>query len=67
MDAEAAFRRRLKQLVEEKYGSLDRLYLETDFSKSHLSQIIRGKRSPTVSTLAKLARILGVQVKDFFE
>jgi hypothetical protein len=32
--------------VIQKYGSLDRFYLETDFSKAHLSQILRGKRSP---------------------
>ena len=44
VDEEALFRRRLQQLVLEKYGSLDRFYLETDFSKGRLSQILRGKR-----------------------
>jgi hypothetical protein len=33
VDEEALFRRRLQQLVLERYGSLDRFYLETDFSK----------------------------------
>ena len=63
---EALFRRRLRELVIEKYGSLDRFYLETDFSKGHLSQILRGKRSPSLTTMVKLARALNVQVADFF-
>ena len=66
MDLEEAFRRRLKQLIERKYRSLDRFYLETDFSKGHLSEILRGKGSPTVATLAKLAAALDVDVRDLF-
>jgi transcriptional regulator with XRE-family HTH domain len=66
VDEEALFRRRLRELVLEKYGSLDRFYLETDFSKGHLSQILRGKRSPSLATMAKLANALGVRVSDFF-
>jgi len=66
VDEEALFRRRLKQLVIAKYGSLDRFYLETDFSKGHLSQILNGKRSPSLSTMIRLAEILGVRVADFF-
>jgi transcriptional regulator with XRE-family HTH domain len=63
---EVLFRRRLRELVIEKYGSLDRFYLETDFSKGHLSQILRGKRSPSLATIVKLARALDVSVADFF-
>jgi len=66
VNEEALFRRRLRVLVMEKYGSLDRFYLETDFSKGHLSQILRGKRSPSLATMVKLARALDVQVADFF-
>jgi len=65
-DEQALFRQRLRELVREKYGSLDRFYLETDFSKGHLSQILRGKRSPSLATIAKLARALDVHVADFF-
>src|SRR5437660_11181889 len=61
MDVEALFRRRLRKLIKEKYRSLDRFYLETDFSKGHLSEILRGKGSPSVSTLVKLAAALGVR------
>ena len=63
---EVLFRRRLRELVIEKYGSLDRFYLETDFSKGHLSQILRGKRSPSLATIVKLAHALNVSVSDFF-
>jgi transcriptional regulator with XRE-family HTH domain len=66
VDPEALFRRRLHELVREKFGSLDRFYLETDFSKGHLSQILRGKRSPSLSTIVKLANALEVEVGDFF-
>jgi len=67
MGVEAALRKRLRELVVEKYGSLDRFYLETGFSKGHLSQILRGQSSPSVATLVKLARALEVEVIDFFQ
>ena len=63
---EALFRRRLREIVIQKYGSLDRFYLETDFSKGHLSQILRGKRSPALATIVRLAKVLDVPVVDFF-
>jgi transcriptional regulator with XRE-family HTH domain len=66
LDEEALFRKRLRDLVIEKYGSLDRFYLETDFSKGHLSQILRGKRSPSLATMVRLAKALEVTVADFF-
>lgn len=64
---EAQFQRRLQQLVLERYGSLDRFYLETDFSKGHLSQILRGHRSPSLRTIARLAKLLDVEVVEFFK
>ena len=66
MDAEARFRQRLRQLIRQRYQSLDRFYLETDFSKGHLSDILRGKGSPSVATLVRLAKALEVEVRDFF-
>ena len=67
VNEEVRFRKKLRQLVLEKYGSLDRFYLETDFSKGHLSQILSGKRSPSLATIVKLAKALGVRVADLFE
>ncbi len=66
MKVAARFRRRLRNLILEKYRSLDRFYLETDFSKGHLSEILRGKGSPSVNTLIKLAEALDLDVCDFF-
>lgn len=66
MKVAARFRRRLRNLILAKYRSLDQFYLETDFSKGHLSEILRGKGSPSVSTLIKLAEALDVEVCDFF-
>jgi transcriptional regulator with XRE-family HTH domain len=66
MDAAALFRRRVRKLILAKYRSLDRFYLATDFSKGHLSEILRGKGSPTVDTLIKLEKALEVEVCDFF-
>ncbi len=66
LDEEHLFRQRLRDFVMAKFGSLDRFHLETDFSKGHLSQILRGKRSPSLTTIVKLARALEVNVADFF-
>jgi transcriptional regulator with XRE-family HTH domain len=66
MNVAILFRRRLRKIILSKYRSLDRFYLETDFSKGHLSEILRGKGSPSVSTLIKLAEALQVEVCDFF-
>jgi len=66
VDLEGLFRRRLKELIQRKYRSLDRFYLETDFSKGHLSNILRGNGSPSVTTLVKLAAALDVDLHEFF-
>src|SRR5262249_27122995 len=66
MDTASLFRHRLRQLIRERYPSLDRFYLESGISKGHLSEILRGVSSPSVATLIKLAEALEVEVKDFF-
>jgi transcriptional regulator with XRE-family HTH domain len=40
--------------------------LAADNSKGHLSQILRGKRSPSLATLVKLAKVLDAEVADLF-
>lgn len=67
MDAEAVFRQRLRQLIEEKYGSVDRFWLDTGWSKGHVSHILRGTRSPSLATIVKLAKILEVEVIELFQ
>ena len=66
MGPEELVRRRLRDLIRQQFTSLDRFYLETAFSKGHLSDILRGKGSPSVTTLAKLSAHLGVTVRDLF-
>ena len=67
MDVEVLVRKRLRSLIREKYGSLDRFYLETDFSKGHLSDILRGRNSPSLRTLKRLAKALDVDVFDLLD
>ena len=66
MDTAALFCERLKKLVVDRYGSLDRFYLDTGFSKGHLSNLLRGKNSPSLEVLIRLAGLLEIEVKDFF-
>ena len=66
MDTLTLFRERFRQLLFERYPSLDRFYLEHEFSKGHLSHILRGRQSPSIVTLHKLADMLGVELVDFF-
>ena len=66
MDTLTLFRERLGQLLFERYPSLDRFYLEHEFSKGHLSHILRGRQSPSIVTLHRLADMLGVELVDFF-
>ncbi len=66
MNVAVLFRRRLRRLILAKFRSLDRFYLETDFSKGHVSDILRGKGSPSITTLGRLAEALDLEVLDFF-
>ena len=66
MDALTSFRERFGQLFFKRYPSLDRFYLEQEFSKGHLSNILRGVRNPSILTLHKLADMLGIELVDFF-
>ncbi len=67
MGVEAELRRRLRTLIKDRFGSIDRLYLETGLSKGHISDILRGKHSPSVATLVRLAKALDVEVVDLFQ
>lgn len=60
------FRRRLRQVIERQYGSVDRFWLETGWSKGHVGHILRGTRSPSLKTIAKLAKVLDVEVVELF-
>ncbi|MBI2964252.1 MAG: helix-turn-helix transcriptional regulator [Deltaproteobacteria bacterium] len=66
MDEKARFRLRLRRLFDGRYPSLDRFSRETGFSKGHLSQILRGHRTPSLATIVRLAGALGVDLVDLF-
>lgn len=66
MGAEVLFRRRLRELIKLRYGSMDRMYLETGISKGHIGALVSGKYSPTLATIEKFAKALDVEVVDFF-
>jgi hypothetical protein len=59
-------RRRLRHLILSKYRLLDRFYLETHFSRGHVSEILRGKDSQSISALIKPVAALNVEVCDLF-
>lgn len=62
IDTLALFRKRFGQLLLNRYPSLDRFYLEHEFSKGHLSHILRGTQNPSTPTLHKLTDMLGVEL-----
>jgi transcriptional regulator with XRE-family HTH domain len=57
---------RIKRLREERDWSMAKLAVEADMSVSGVSMIENGKRNLTTTTLAKLARAFGVEIRDLF-
>ncbi len=57
---------RLRQLRDERQVSMRALAQKSGLSANALSMIERGKASPSVSTLYRLADALGIPVTDFF-
>ena len=57
---------RLKELREARNISMRALATKSGLSANALSMIERGKTSPSVSTLYKLADALGVSIPEFF-
>ncbi len=57
---------RLRELRESRGTSMRGLAAKSGLSANALSMIERGKASPSVSTLYKLAAALGVPITDFF-
>jgi len=57
-----AIGKRINAIRKEKKMTLDHLADKTGFAKSYLSQIENMKREPPISTLAKIAYVLNVDV-----
>ncbi len=58
--------KKFRQIRERKGMSTRGLASEASVSTETIYAIEHGKRQPSVTTLGKLARALGVEVKDFF-
>jgi len=57
-----AIGRRMKRIRHQKRLTLDELAKRTGFAKSYLSQIENLRREPPISTLTKIAFVLGVDI-----
>ena len=57
---------KLKELREAKGLSVRGLAREAEVSTETIYSVEHGHRQPSVRTLGKIARALGVEVKDFF-
>ena len=57
-----AIGQRIRAIRQEKRLTLDELATRTGFAKSYLSQIETLKREPPISTLTKIAYVLGVDI-----
>jgi transcriptional regulator with XRE-family HTH domain len=57
-----AIGQRIRSIRQDKRMTLDEMALKTGFAKSYLSQIETLKREPPISTLAKIAYVLGVDI-----
>jgi len=57
-----AIGKRIRSIRQEKRMTLDEMATKTGFAKSYLSQIETLKREPPISTLTKIAFVLGVDV-----
>jgi transcriptional regulator with XRE-family HTH domain len=60
------FTKKLRQLREGAGISQEELAARAGLDRSYISLVERGRRSPTVNTLAKIAAVLSVEIKDFF-
>jgi len=57
---------KLKELREAKGFSVRGLAREAEISTETVYSVEHGRRQPSVRTLSKIARALGVEVKDLF-
>lgn len=58
---------RIKELRKAKRLSQDVLSEKADLSSKYISRIEMGQHFPSINTLIKLAEVLDVELKDFFE
>lgn len=59
--------KKIRNLRHKKKLTLDKVSKRTGFTKSYLSMIERGKKSPPIATLSKIAQALSVDMSVFFQ
>jgi transcriptional regulator with XRE-family HTH domain len=59
--------RKIRQLRLQNKLTLQKVAERTGFTKSYLSMVESGKKSPPIATLSKIANALGVDIAAFFE
>ena len=57
---------RIRELARKKRWSANQLADFSTVARGYLSDVLTGKKSPTVRTLSKIARALQVDVRDLF-
>lgn len=57
---------KIRRFRKEKNISILKLSVDSGISRSHLFYIESKKTVPTIETLAKIARAMDLQLKDFF-
>lgn len=62
----AAFAKRVQQLMAAKKLSVNMLADFSGIGRGRLSEILRGRSSPTLRTVAKIAAALDTTVQDLF-
>lgn len=62
-----AFGKRLRQLRQAKGLAQDRLAVQAGLSASYVGFLERGERNPTLKTIGKLAKVLGVEPKELLD
>lgn len=66
-DLKGQFGKRIKTLRKLKYMTQEQLAEASDISVDFLSLIERGKNGPSFEVIGRLARSLGVPVKELFD
>lgn len=56
----------IRELRKKKQVTQEKLALEANLNRAYIGYIERGERKPSVDTLAKLAKVLGVKLHELF-